>query len=150
MLNYAYGILYGMVERACLLAGLDPYGGFLHADNYNKKSLVLDLIEPFRIIAEKTTLYLFSRLEVGKEHFDRLHNDLTLNAEVRKLLIGAFNAPMESPVRYRGRNILQRDIIQFQCHRLANFLLKRAEKDEASHDRQNPTPEQETSATTRE
>lgn len=48
VLNYCYGILYSRVEKACILSGLDPYVGFLHTDNYNKKSLVFDLIEPFR------------------------------------------------------------------------------------------------------
>ncbi len=41
MLNYAYGVLYSMVDRACICAGLDPFLGFLHTDNYNKPSLVL-------------------------------------------------------------------------------------------------------------
>jgi CRISPR-associated protein Cas1 len=50
VLNYCYGILYSQVEKACILSGLDPYVGFLHADNYNKKSMVFDLIEPFRIL----------------------------------------------------------------------------------------------------
>jgi CRISPR-associated protein Cas1 len=35
MLNYGYGVLYSMVEKACIIAGLDPYIGFLHTDNYN-------------------------------------------------------------------------------------------------------------------
>ncbi len=48
MLNYGYGILYSMVEKACIIAGLDPYVGFIHTDNYNKKSLVFDIIEMFR------------------------------------------------------------------------------------------------------
>lgn len=47
-LNYGYGVLYGQVERACLLAGLDVYAGFIHADRPGKPSLVLDLIEEFR------------------------------------------------------------------------------------------------------
>ena len=130
MLNYSYGILYGMVERACLLAGLDPFVGFLHTDNYNKKSLVFDLIEPFRILGEKTVFYLFSKREAKKEHFDRIGRGMTLNAEGKKVLIAAFNERMETRVRYRGRNILQRDVIQFECHRLANRLLKKEEKQE--------------------
>lgn len=123
-LNYCYGILYGMVERACILAGLDPYVGFLHTDNYNKKSLVFDLIEPFRILAEKTTFYLFSKRQVKKEYFDRVPGGVTLNAEGKKLLISAFNERLDTRVRYRGRNIAQRDIIQFECHRFANWLIK--------------------------
>jgi CRISPR-associated protein Cas1 len=47
-LNYGYGILYAQVERAVLLAGLDPYAGFLHEDRPGKPSLVLDLVEEFR------------------------------------------------------------------------------------------------------
>ena len=50
MLNYGYGVLYSMVEKACIIAGLDPYIGFLHTDNYNKKSLVFDVIELFRTV----------------------------------------------------------------------------------------------------
>ena len=34
--------------------------GFLHTDNYNKKSLVFDLIEPFRILGDRTTVLLFT------------------------------------------------------------------------------------------
>src|SRR5699024_8907539 len=52
LLNYAYGVLYGTVERACVLAGLDPYVGFIHTDHYNKVSLVFDLIECYRIWAD--------------------------------------------------------------------------------------------------
>ncbi|MDY7040944.1 MAG: CRISPR-associated endonuclease Cas1, partial [Chloroflexota bacterium] len=50
-LNYGYGILYGQVERAVVLAGLDPYAGFIHVDRPGKPSLVLDLIEEFRVAA---------------------------------------------------------------------------------------------------
>ena len=32
MLNYSYGVLYSLVERACICAGLDPFVGFLHTD----------------------------------------------------------------------------------------------------------------------
>ena len=62
-LNYAYGVLYSLVDRACICAGLDPFLGFLHTDNYNKPSLVFDLIEPFRILAERATVLSYSREE---------------------------------------------------------------------------------------
>ena len=123
MLNYSYGILYSMVERACILAGLDPYIGFLHTDNYNKKSLVFDLIEPFRILGEKSVFYIFSKREAKKDHFDQIKNGVTLNQDGKKLLISAFNQRMEAKVRYRGRNILQKHIVQFECHRIANQLM---------------------------
>ncbi len=126
MLNYCYGILYSQVEKACILAGLDPFVGFLHTDNYNKKSLVFDLIEPYRIIADKTVFYLFSKRQVKKEFFDPIKNGMMLNKEGKKLLIAAFNERLETTVRHRGRNIKLKDIIQFDCHHLANSLIKNA------------------------
>jgi len=124
MLNYGYGVLYSLVEKACLIAGLDPYVGFVHTDNYNKKSLVFDLIEMFRILVDKTVVYLFSQRQIKKEYFDRLKNGLTLNKEGKKVVIEALNKTFDKGVRYRGRNIKNKDIIQFECHRIANDLIK--------------------------
>lgn len=124
LLNYAYGVLYSLVEKGCIIAGLDPYIGFIHTDNYNKKSLVFDLIEMFRIYAEETVVYLFSQRKVKKDYFESIKGGLTLNREGKAVLIEALNNNLEKTVRYRGRNIKNRDIIQFECHRIANHLIK--------------------------
>jgi len=124
LLNYGYGVLYSMVEKGCILAGLDPYIGFIHTDNYNKKSLVFDLIEMFRILVDKTVIYLFSKRKIKKEYFDQIKNGLSLNQEGKAVLITALNEILEKKVRYRGRNIKNRNTIQFECHRIANNLLK--------------------------
>ena len=129
LLNYAYGVLYSLVEKGCILAGLDPYVGFIHTDNYNKKSLVFDLIDMFRIFAEKTVVHLFSQRKVKKECFDPIKGGLTLNKEGKAVLIEALNNTLEKAVRYRGRNIKNRDRIQFECHRIANGLIKGEKKD---------------------
>lgn len=124
LLNYGYGVLYSLVEKACIIAGLDPYIGFLHTDNYNKKSLVFDLIEMFRMFAEETVIYLFSGRKVKVEYFDEGKGGLTLNKEGKAVLIEALNGTLDDSVRYRGRNIQKRNVIQFECHRIANELIK--------------------------
>ncbi|MDO8691572.1 MAG: CRISPR-associated endonuclease Cas1 [Dehalococcoidia bacterium] len=61
-LNYGYGILYSHVQRAVLLAGLDPYAGFVHVDRAGKPSLVLDLTEEFRqMVVDRTIFGLLNR-----------------------------------------------------------------------------------------
>jgi CRISPR-associated protein Cas1 len=127
LLNYGYGVLYSLVEKACIIAGLDPYVGFIHTDNYNKKSLVFDLIEMFRILADQTVVYLFSQRKVKKEFFDQVEGGLTLNKQGKAQLIESLNQTLEKSIRYRGRNIKNRDIIQFECHRIANSLIKEAD-----------------------
>jgi CRISPR-associated protein Cas1 len=47
-LNYAYGILYGLAWRSLVLAGLDPYAGFLHTDRSGKPVLAFDYVEMWR------------------------------------------------------------------------------------------------------
>jgi CRISP-associated protein Cas1 len=124
MLNYGYGMLYSLVEKACIIAGLDPYIGFLHTDNYNKKSLVFDIIEAFRIYIDETVTYLFTRRMVKDEFFEKLEQGIGLSKEGKAVLIDAVNKALEGPVKYRGRNIKARNTIQFECHRIANRLIK--------------------------
>ncbi|SFF03571.1 CRISPR-associated endonuclease Cas1 [Nitrosomonas sp. Nm166] len=54
ILNYAYAILAGQVERALQIAGLDVAVGSLHADQDGRASLVFDLIEPLRPVVDRT------------------------------------------------------------------------------------------------
>ena len=128
LLNYSYGVLYSKVEKACIIAGLDPYVGFVHTDHYNKKSLVFDLIENYRIWADEVVVNLFASRKVKVEHFEKIPNGLTLNKEGKAVLLTDFNDFMDESIRYRGRNIKRDNIIQFDCHRIANQLI--GDKDE--------------------
>lgn len=48
LLSFGYTLLTHHMEWAVWMVGLDPYLGFLHQSAYNRPSLALDLIEPFR------------------------------------------------------------------------------------------------------
>ncbi|MGP8337980.1 MAG: CRISPR-associated endonuclease Cas1 [Methanosarcinaceae archaeon] len=124
LLNYGYGVLYSMVEKGCIIAGLDPYVGFLHTDNYNKKSLVFDLIEMYRVYVDRTVVNLFSKRKVNDNLFDTIPNGLTLNKDGKAVLIQALNEMLDKSISYRGRNIKVRNTIQYDCHRIANSLIK--------------------------
>ena len=125
LLNYAYGVLYGTVERACILAGLDPYVGFIHTDHYRKKSLVFDLIECYRIWADETVVGLFAARKVKQDMFDPLQNGLILNKQGKAVLMERFGEHLDESIRYRNRNIKRRDIVQLDCHRIANEWIGR-------------------------
>ncbi len=124
LLNYSYGVLYGLVEKAVILAGLDPYIGFLHTDNYNKISLVFDIIEKYRIWAEQNILNLFSKKALKKNMFDKLANGYNLGDEGKRVLLPAFNQFLDEQIRHKNRNIRRRDVIQLELHAFAQELLK--------------------------
>jgi CRISPR-associated protein Cas1 len=128
LLNYAYGVLYGAVERACLLAGLDPYVGFVHTDHYNKPSLVFDLIERYRIWADETVVGLFASRKVTKDLFDPLRNGLVLNKQGKGVLMQRYEAYLDEGIRHAGRQIKRRDAVQLDCHRIANDLIGKESK----------------------
>jgi CRISPR-associated protein Cas1 len=134
MLNYSYGVLYSLVERAQILAGLDPHVGFLHTDNYNKPSLVFDMIEPFRVIAEKSTVLFFTGRRVKREFFREVPGGIELAPEGRAALITNMNERLDKAVKYpiqqskraggkKTRRIKLRTTIQYEAHALANRLL---------------------------
>jgi CRISPR-associated protein Cas1 len=134
MLNYSYGVLYSLVERSCILAGLDPYIGLLHTDNYNKRSLVFDMIEPFRIIGERATVLFFTGRRVKAEYFRSVPGGIELAPEGRAALITNMNERLDKSVKYptqrttktggvKYRRIKLRVTIQYEAHAMANRLL---------------------------
>ena len=124
-LNYAYGILYSRVEKALVLAGLDPYTGFMHRDDYNTKSLVFDFIEPYRIIAEEVVFKLFSAKKVNDSHTDKITNGYSLNTDGKALLTQRFFKFFEEEkIRYKGRNQSRANAMQMDAHQFANSLIK--------------------------
>jgi len=126
-LNYAYGILYSRVEKALMVAGVDPYLGFLHRDDYNQLSMVFDFIEPYRAWADETVFRLFSAKKVNQAHTDPLAQGVTLNAAGKTLLVEAFGRLLDADsIRHRGRNLLRGVALQADAHQFANALIGRA------------------------
>ncbi len=126
-LNYAYGILYSRVEKALMVAGVDPYLGFLHRDDYNQLSMVFDFIEPYRAWADETVFRLFSAKKVNQAHTDPLAQGVTLNAEGKALLVETFGRFLDADsIRHRGRNLLRGVALQADAHQFANALIGRA------------------------
>lgn len=122
-LNYGYGILYSQVERAIVLAGLDPYGGLIHVDRPGKPSLVLDLIEEFRqTVVDRTILGLVNkRVALTQDERGRLDTD------TRRKLADKVLERLEAVARYEKHRLPLRAILQSQARHLATFL--RGERD---------------------
>jgi CRISPR-associated protein Cas1 len=118
LLNYGYGILYGQVECAILLAGLDPYAGFIHTDRPGKPSLVLDLIEEFRQVAvDRLVFGLINRhFTVEQDEKGRLSDETRQNFAQKVL------EHLEAGVRHENKSYPLRAVIQMQARKLAAFL----------------------------
>lgn len=124
-LNYAYGVLYSRVEKVLIIAGLDPYIGFMHRDDYNTKSMVFDFIEPYRTYADEVVFKLFSAKKVKDSHTDSITNGITLNADGKNLLMEALIKFLdEEKIKYKGRNQSRINAMQMEAHQFANSLIQ--------------------------
>lgn len=125
MLNYAYGILYSRIERALMLAGLDPFVGFMHRDDYNTKSLVFDFIEPYRIYADRFVFRLFTGKKINKSHFSAFTGGFSLNEEGKAFFVAPYLEYLDSDkIRYKGRLQTRMNAVQLEAHRFANSLIE--------------------------
>lgn len=118
-LNYGYAVLYGQVERAILLAGLDPYAGFIHVDRPGKPSLVLDLIEEFRApVVDRVLLGMLGQGVALKQDAEG-----RLEMETRRALATRVLARIEeSGEHYEGKRQKLRWILQSQARHVASYL----------------------------
>jgi CRISPR-associated protein Cas1 len=116
-LNYGYGVLLSHVERAVLLAGLDPYAGYLHADRSGKPSLVLDLIEEFRqMVVDRTVFGLLNRgVKLEAE-------DGRLTDQTRRTLAERVNERLDGEEPYEGKRHKLRHILASQARHVATFV----------------------------
>lgn len=123
-LNYSYGVLYSRVEKVLVIAGLDPYVGFMHRDDYNMKSMVFDFIEPYRTYADEVVFKLFSAKKVNDSHTDVITNGVSLNADGKNLLLQSLMQFLdEDKIRYNGRNQTRMNAMQMDAHQFANKLI---------------------------
>ena len=117
-LNYGYGVLYGQCERCLVLAGLDPYAGFLHVDRPGKPSLTLDFIEEFRQpVVDRTVVGLANK----GVNFEQDEKNL-LTKETRRMLVEKVQERLNSETAYEGKRYALRMVMQMQARHLATYL----------------------------
>ncbi len=128
LLNYGYGILYSEVERACILAGLDPYFGFLHTDRYGKPSMVLDLIEEFRApIVDRAVINLFVKKQIKDEDFEKVGDKLILSKSGKKKIIEAVMEKLHNKTESDNKEKRILNIIVEQARKVTRFVLEESE-----------------------
>ncbi len=130
-LNYGYGILYSEIERACIIAGLDPYLGFFHTDRYGKPSMVLDLIEEFRqAIVDRAIITLFVQKRVDDKDLETFENEIILTKEGRAKIVQEVLGRMNKEIKYKNKNMALKAILLERIRDVARFVLGEKDKSE--------------------
>lgn len=124
LLNYAYGMLYGQCESALIAAGVDPFVGVMHRDEYNRPVLTYDFIEPFRAWADYVVCHLLVQEVIFEAFFDRENDGLYLNTTGKRLLIQAMNDYLTELIVLNGLSRSRGQHIVLEAQQLASKLKK--------------------------
>lgn len=128
LLSFGYTILQHNIESAVNLVGLDPYLGFLHAVEYNRPSLSLDLMEEFRpIVTDSVVLRVCNSHLVTPANFSKTDDPerpVLLDDEGRANFIREFEARLAQEFKHPDtqERVTYRRCFELQVRRLANCL----------------------------
>ncbi len=124
MLNYGYGILYGKIEGALIKAGIDPYVGVFHRDDYNRPALVFDVIEKYRVWIDYVVIQLCLQDAMSEECFEPKSNGLWLEGLGKRIVIQSVNDYLAEVIPYKGVARSRGEHINRYAHQLAGLFLK--------------------------
>ncbi len=125
LLNYAYGILYGRIEGALIKAGIDPYVGVFHREDYNRPVLVFDIIELYRVWADYVVINLCMQQAIGTECYSiKPDGSYWLENLGRRILIQAMNEYLNEIITINGMERSRLTHIELYAHQLAKIFEK--------------------------
>jgi CRISPR-associated protein Cas1 len=128
-LNYAYGVLEGECRAAINTVGLEPSVGFLHETSgyQTKQSLVYDLQEPFRWLADVAVMEAFESkvLDLPDFYFTGDDYRYRFKGEAKERFLDLLRERFNSGPRYKGRRFKWDTIVEQKTIELGRYLVGR-------------------------
>lgn len=123
MLNYGYGILYGKIEGELIKAGLDPYVGVMHREDYNRPVLVFDVIEKFRVWVDYVVIKLLMQKTINEDCYSKKEDgSYWLENLGRRILIQSINDYFDEVITLQGINRSRQNHISLFAQKLATLI----------------------------
>lgn len=88
LLDIGYTYLFNLIDAMLQLYGFDVYRGVYHRNFYQRKSLVCDIVEPFRCIIDKKIKNAYNVGQIKQEDFAEIRGQYNLKYEKNKEYTG--------------------------------------------------------------
>ena len=89
-LDVGYNILFNFMDALLMSFGFDTYYGVLHRCFYRRKSLVCDLVEPFRPLIDLSVRKAINLKQITEEDFEILNHRYVLSFKASPKYVGIF------------------------------------------------------------
>jgi CRISP-associated protein Cas1 len=125
LLNYGYGMLYGKIEGALIKAGIDPYVGIFHREDYNRPVLVFDVIEIFRVWVEYVVFHLLHQEVINEDCYSvKEDGSYWLEGLGKRILIQSLNDYLGEIIHMNNLERSRETHIELYAQQLAQKFLK--------------------------
>jgi CRISPR-associated protein Cas1 len=126
LLSFGNSLLYTAALSEIYRTHLDPRIGFLHATNFRRFALNLDVAEVFKpVLVDRTILRLIQKGQIQAKHFDETLGGLYLKEEGRRRLLEAWEERLGTTIQHRGlkRHVSYRTLVRLELYKLEKHLI---------------------------
>lgn len=125
LLSFGYTLISNEILSLLSGMGFDPYIGYLHAIDYGRPSLALDLVEEFRhTIVDRLVLSTFNKEIFDVDDFEEKDGGIYLNDNSRKTFFLHYERSLQQQFQYEGAEVTFRRLFKNQAQKLSQVILK--------------------------
>ena len=126
LISFGNSIMYTMVLSEIYKTHLDPRIGFLHATNFRKFSLNLDVAEIFKpIIIDRLIFTVVRKNMITKKDFDKDTEGIILKDKGKQTFVQQLEEKLKTTIKHRelGRHVSYRRLIRMELYKLEKHLM---------------------------
>lgn len=126
LISFGNSMMYTAVLSEIYKTHLDPRIGYLHATNFRRYTLNLDIAELFKpIVVDRIIFTVVRKNMITKEDFERSAQGILLKDKGKMIFIQQFEDKLKSTIKYKelGRNVSYRRLIRLELYKLEKHLI---------------------------
>lgn len=126
LISFGNSILYTIVLSEIYKTHLDPRIGFLHATNFRRFSLNLDVAEIFKpIIIDRLIFTMIGTRMLSGKDFEKESGGIVLKDKARKRFVEELDKRLRTTIKHRsvGREVSYRRLIRMELYKIEKHLM---------------------------
>lgn len=126
LISFGNSICYTIVLSEIYKTYLDPRIGFLHATNFRRFSLNLDVAEIFKpIMVDRLIFTMINKKMIGKKDFDKHTESILLSDGGRKKFVTELDKRMKTTVNHRhlGKSVSYRRLMRLELYKIQKHVM---------------------------
>lgn len=126
LISFGNSLMYTIALSEIYKTHLDPRIGFLHATNFRRFSLNLDLSEIFKpIIVDRVIFNILGKKMINVNDFETVGEGLMMKERARKIFVQELDSKLKTTIKHKGigRPVSYRRIIRMELYKLEKHLI---------------------------